>query len=121
MTPVGLLPLDPARLRVGGHSTVAVCEEFFSLARRVVEIGGSVVPLTPIECRILTLLVDARGRPVSRSAIVHHLTGSSFVGRSRTADDHVKNLRKKLEDANQSAGRVVTVRNEGYAFRIQGA
>ena len=96
--------------RVIGHAQL-------DLERRVVEVGDSVVRLTPIECSILVLLVDARGRPVSRTAIAQHLTGSSFVGGSRSTDAHIKNLRQKLEREGGRAGSVVTVRSEGYAFR----
>ncbi len=54
------------------------------LATRVANVLGREVRLTPVECSVLGLLIDARGGVVSRERIVEHLTGSNFVGSSRS-------------------------------------
>jgi len=76
-----------------------------------VRIDGRKVNLTPSEFKILKLLVENYGIPMSRSRIMEEI--GSWEGTDRTVDVHIKHLRDKLG----AYGRFVkTVRGFGYKF-----
>ena len=84
------------------------------LIRHEVTIGERALKLTPSEFRLLALLVGEPERVFSRREIMQHLWNSSYVGSERSADIHVSNLRRKLEDDPERPERLVTVRGAGY-------
>jgi two-component system phosphate regulon response regulator PhoB len=81
-------------------------------------LNGEDVPLTPTEFRLLTALLERRGRTQTR----HQLLQSAWeMGpetseriETRTVDMHVRRLRAKLGKAGDL---VETVRGIGYRFR----
>jgi len=77
-----------------------------------VEIDGSEIDLTAAEWEILWLLVRNPGIVLSRDRILG--TGLDYTagGAERTVDTHVKNLRRKLGNADW----IETVRGYGYRF-----
>jgi two-component system phosphate regulon response regulator PhoB len=78
-----------------------------------VRVDGAEVHVTAIEMRLLTYLLEHRGRAVPRGEILKHVFGYSPRARTRTADTHVKRLRGKLGSAKHL---IQTVR--GVGFRI---
>jgi two-component system response regulator RegX3 len=84
------------------------------LARLQVEVDERTVRLTPSEARILALLADRPGEPLSRAALLRGLWESDHVGDEHACEVHVSNLRRKLERDPSHPRRLVTVRGEGY-------
>ena len=81
--------------------------------RHEVRLDGQVLPLTLREFRLLSLLLQERGRVLTRDELLNRLWGYSFDGESRTVDVHIRSLRQKLG----SAGAMIeTVRGVGYRF-----
>ncbi len=76
-----------------------------------VKVDGEEVRLTPSEFRILKLLVENYGVPLSRGRILEELGDRSAT--DRTVDVHIKHLRDKL---GRYRGFVKTVRGFGYKF-----
>lgn len=72
------------------------------------------VALTALEFRLLSTLLDRRGRVQTREALLHDVWGHDPGLPTRTVDTHVQRLRKKLGPA---AGYVETLRGTGYRFR----
>lgn len=78
--------------------------------------GGAVFRLSPLELRLLRLLLSHRGRPVDTDRII------GFVWADRDAADReslkqvVHRLRRKLGDAGGEAVWIEYVPNAGYAF-----
>ncbi|MFC0189885.1 response regulator [Fictibacillus aquaticus] len=74
------------------------------------------VSLTPNEYK--TLLVFARHpkRPFSREELVEKVLGYDFEGSTRTIDQHVKNLRQKIEKDPKAPQYIQTVFGVGYKF-----
>jgi two-component system phosphate regulon response regulator PhoB len=71
------------------------------------------VTLTALELRLLSTLLERRGRVQSRPALLDDVWGMSGEVTTRTVDTHVKRLREKLG----SAGLYIeTVRGVGYRF-----
>jgi two-component system, OmpR family, phosphate regulon response regulator PhoB len=84
------------------------------VAQHRVRISGRPVDLTITEFKLLSDLVQARGRVRSRDVLLSEVWGYDAEVMSRTVDTHIRRLREKLDEA---AGWLITVRGVGY--RIQ--
>jgi two-component system alkaline phosphatase synthesis response regulator PhoP len=65
-------------------------------ARHVVRCEGRVVHLTAKEFALLVALLEARGRVLSRQALLERIWGYTYAEGTRTVDVHVRRLREKL-------------------------
>lgn len=77
--------------------------------------NGRECPLTTAEFDLVQVLVDRRGRPVSRDAIARTVFGRPFRPDDRAVDNLVLRLRRKLETAADPRA-IKTVRGAGYMF-----
>ena len=83
-----------------------VCPE-----KHIVTVSGAEVTLTHKEFELLCLLLDNRGRVLTRDIIMDKIWDSDFDRENRTVDVHVRTLRSKLGDAGSC---IETVRGAGY-------
>jgi DNA-binding response OmpR family regulator len=81
------------------------------------ERGGESIDLTPREVQMLRLLYDQRGTPVSRDAFLDTCWGVDYFPDSRTLDQHILMLRKKIEADPADPQIVRTVRSVGYVYQ----
>lgn len=81
--------------------------------KHIVTIKGKPVELTHKEFKLLRVLLEARGRLLTRDQLLDRVWGYTAAEQieTRTVDMHVGQLRKKLKD---EAERIVTIKNEGY-------
>ncbi|MGD8627176.1 MAG: response regulator transcription factor [Anaerolineae bacterium] len=79
-----------------------------------VEVDGRAVSLTPTEFSLLCALAEQPGRALTRQEMIENGLGYSYEGLERTVDSHVKNLRRKLDEAGQAAHLIETVFGVGY-------
>jgi len=79
-----------------------------------VEVRGQQVHLTPTEFGLLQALAERQGHALTRSEMIEHGLGYSYEGVERTVDSHVRNLRRKLEEAGAPADFIETVFGVGY-------
>ena len=77
-------------------------------------VHGGEIALTPMEFRLLRILMERRGRVQSRRELLRAVWDTEAEIETRTVDMHVARLRSKLEDAGDW---VETVRGFGYRFR----
>ncbi|RKN81959.1 response regulator transcription factor [Paenibacillus ginsengarvi] len=78
--------------------------------------GGELVSLTPNEYKLLLLMAKHPQRIFSREQLVERVLGYDFEGDIRTIDQHVKNIRQKIEMDPKSPKYIVTVYGTGYRF-----
>ncbi|HEY4393779.1 MAG TPA: response regulator transcription factor [Polyangia bacterium] len=76
--------------------------------------GGQSLGLTPYEFQLLRFLADRVGRVFTRQELLSRVWGYRHVGRVRTVDTHVLNLRAKLGELGD---RLQSVRGMGYKLR----
>jgi DNA-binding response OmpR family regulator len=77
--------------------------------------GNDVIPLTPVEFKLLVTLVAADGRALSRDQLLDAVYGSDDGDvLDRTIDVHIGRLREKLGDDADQPRYVMTVRGVGY-------
>jgi len=98
-----------------GHGVLEQGDLLIDLDRIEVRRQGSAVPLTPAEFRLLVALVQARGRVLTRQALLDSLYGpSQGDALERTVDVHIGRLRDKLGEEVGTPRYIVTVRGLGY-------
>lgn len=76
-----------------------------------VEVGGQEIELTPTEFRLLSTLVERRGRVQGRANLLETVWDAAPDIQTRTVDMHVQRLRAKLGPAGEM---IETVRGFGY-------
>jgi len=79
-----------------------------------IRMGGQRMELTTTEFKLLTLLVERRGRTQSRETLLFDVWGYQNAIDTRTVDTHMRRLREKLGDLSSW---LETIRGEGYRFR----
>jgi two-component system phosphate regulon response regulator PhoB len=78
-----------------------------------VRLAGERLDLTSTEFKLITLLIERRGRTQSRETLLFDVWGYRNAIDTRTVDTHMRRLREKL---GEHAARLETVRGEGYRF-----
>lgn len=79
---------------------------------------GIVLDLTPVEFRLLRTLAAAPGRVFSRDRLLDNLYMDHRVVTDRTVDSHIKNLRRKLEQASPGQEPIRSIYGVGYKLEI---
>jgi two-component system alkaline phosphatase synthesis response regulator PhoP len=74
------------------------------------------VELTLRESKLLALLARRRGEVVTRDGLLNECWGLEYYPESRTLDQHVLNLRKKIEADPSHPVLIETVRGVGYRY-----
>ncbi|WP_304507910.1 response regulator transcription factor [Anaerotignum sp.] len=82
-----------------------------SQSRHEVAVAGKEVILTLKEFELLCLLLENKGRVMTRDQLLNHIWGYGFDGENRTIDVHIRTLRQKLGEWGQY---IETVRGIGY-------
>jgi len=82
-------------------------------SRHEVTIDGKRVDLTATEFKLLTILLERRGRVQTRDRLLQDVWDYSASVDTRTVDTHVRRLRSKMGN---SAAYIETIRGVGYRF-----
>lgn len=80
---------------------------------------GAAIELSPREVSMLTLLHDHANKPVTRDLFLDHCWGQDYFPDSRTLDQHIATLRKKIEADAAKPQIIETIRGVGYRFRSE--
>jgi DNA-binding response OmpR family regulator len=98
---------------------VRVGEFRLDLDRSVLIDGkGGALPLTEMEARVLALLMQMGGVPVTRDDLYRSIHGRDWDRMSREIDVHVSNLRRKLELTFELTDAIRHVRGIGYRLSL---
>jgi len=84
------------------------------LSLRLVQKGGEAVHLTPIEYRLLTLLVANAGKVMTHRQILREVWGPSHAEHGHYVRVYMGHLRQKLEDDPAQPKHIVTETAVGY-------
>ncbi|HEY6769486.1 MAG TPA: winged helix-turn-helix domain-containing protein [Candidatus Sulfotelmatobacter sp.] len=112
------LPLDKAKARLSFNATDAF--KFGAvkgcLSTREVHCDGQPVTLTSKEFKTLAYLIKNPRRVISRDELLNEVWGYQNYPRTRTVDNHILRLRKKLESEPAHPKHFHTVHCAGYRF-----
>jgi DNA-binding response OmpR family regulator len=76
------------------------------------------IDLTSLEVDVLRYLIGQNGRVVSRDNLLDKIWGYEKFPTTRTIDNHILKLRKKVEDDPNHPKHILTVYGGGYRFII---
>ncbi|MFM8979939.1 MAG: response regulator transcription factor, partial [Planctomycetia bacterium] len=76
-------------------------------------VDGSELECSTREFNLLKLLIQSRGRVLTRDTILDKVWGHGYEGTPRTIDNFINKLRTKLGD-----DWIETVRGSGYRFKV---
>ncbi|RME40361.1 MAG: DNA-binding response regulator [Planctomycetota bacterium] len=98
----------PKVLRVG--------EATVDLVKGKVDRGGQTFNLGYFELEILKMLVENAEQPVDRAKLLDVIWGLEGFPTTRTVDNHIVSLRRKLETDPKHPKHIVTVHSIGYKY-----
>lgn len=78
--------------------------------------GAEATPLTPLEFKLLQAFLRAKGRILSRDQLIQEAWGPNTFVTDRVVDNHIGNLRRKLESDATEPRYLRNVRGLGYRF-----
>ena len=81
-----------------------------------VEIAGRANALTARELRLAEVFAARPGEVLTREVLLNAVWGVDYLGTTRTLDQHVAQLRKKVELEPESPVAIVTVHGVGYRY-----
>ena len=84
--------------------------------RHEVSVRGELIKLPLKEYELLEILMENRGRVLTRQSLIDRVWGFDYVGDTKTLDVHVKRLRARIEADRHDPKLIVTVRGVGYRF-----
>ena len=101
----------PAVPRIYRFGKVEVDFGRFKLVKK-----GREIDLTSLEIAILKFLIAHRGDVVTREALLEKIWGYETFPTTRTIDNHILKLRKKIEDDPARPRHLLSIYGEGYRF-----
>jgi DNA-binding response OmpR family regulator len=78
--------------------------------------AGRVNPLTARELKLAEVFAAHPGEVLTRDALLNSVWGIEYFGTTRTLDQHVAQLRRKIESAPDAESPIVTVHGVGYRY-----
>lgn len=78
------------------------------------------ISLTPKEFELLAFLARNREQVFKREQLLDHIWGFDNYAKTRTIDEHIKRVRKKLTEAGLEEEIIQTVWGVGYKFTVTG-
>lgn len=86
-------------------------------ARQSLMVRGVEITLAPKEFALLKVLMENRGRVVTRQALLDKVWGYDFEGEQQTVSVHIRWLREKIEVDSNNPRHIITIRSRGYMFK----
>lgn len=102
----------PASFEIRGELTI-----YPTQLRAVRNSSGEEIDLSPREISILRVLNEHLGEAVPRDELLNRCWGLNYYPESRTLDQHIAKLRKRVEPGNGESPLIETVRGIGYRIR----
>jgi len=98
------------------RTTMTVGDLAMDVAQRTVTMAGREVALTPLEYRLLALLVQHAGRMVLQESLLEYAWGKQYLGESHLLQVNINRLRRKLEPDPGHPRYILTRVGVGYLF-----
>jgi two-component system KDP operon response regulator KdpE len=88
------------------------------VAAHLVRRDGDEVRLTPIEYKLLSVLIRNRGRLLTHRMLLTEVWGSAYAEDTATLRTHIANLRRKIESPGDEQRHIRTDAGVGYRFGV---
>lgn len=77
---------------------------------------GAAIDISDRELKILKLFYNHPNEVLSRDTMLNEIWGIDYFGTTRTLDQHIAQLRKKIEDNPSEPSTITTVHGVGYRY-----
>ena len=108
------------RRRTGGEKSTPSVYQFDDVEIDFIHFkvlrSGKEFNLTPLEVEILKYLVSHKGEVISRDTLLDRIWGYKKYPSTRTIDNHILKLRKKLEEDPSQSKYIISIYGQGYRF-----
>jgi DNA-binding response OmpR family regulator len=115
--------LRRARVGIGESSPGSALAAVFTLGAASIDrrkfsasVGGQSTALTARELKLAEVFAAHPGEVLTRDALLNAVWGVDYFGTTRTLDQHVAQLRRKIEGERDAAPAIVTVHGVGYRY-----
>jgi two-component system alkaline phosphatase synthesis response regulator PhoP len=85
-------------------------------SRREVYKSGQPLEMPLKEFELLKMLIQNKGKVLSRELLLEKIWGFDYYGETRTVDVHIRYLRQKIEHDDSNPIYIETIRGIGYKF-----
>lgn len=102
--------------KISGDQYLTIGDLTLDLGKYKLRQGDRLVELTPLEFKLLALLMESPGKVIKRADMCMCLIESGYSGSESTLKIHIRNLRLKLEDDLNQPRYIETVFGIGYRF-----
>ncbi|MBN2684420.1 MAG: response regulator transcription factor, partial [Pontiellaceae bacterium] len=82
----------------------------------IIEFSGQSEPLSHRELELIRYFMDHPNEVLSRNQLLDKVWGVEYFGTSRTLDQHISKLRKKMESDPAEPQTIRTVHGVGYKY-----
>lgn len=82
--------------------------------------NGEKLVLTLKEFELLKMLLENKGRVMTRDFLLDKIWGYDYAGETRTVDVHIRHLRQKIHDEDGRNQIIETIRGVGYKINDEG-
>lgn len=106
--------LRRSHVKANEKEVISIGDLVVDIPKHKVTIKGKEISLTPMEFKLLTILLQRRGRVQGRERLLSDVWGIDAIIETRTVDTHIKRLREKL---GKFGYLIETVRGVGYRFK----
>jgi DNA-binding response OmpR family regulator len=89
--------------------------EVFTIEQRQIQFQNKYLDLTNLEFEILSLLIENKNKVISRETLTDSL---SSISSNRSLDNHIKNIRKKIEEDTSNPQYLKTEYGMGYKLVV---
>lgn len=104
-------PGNPSDNELIRHGPISI-----DFIRREVFKDGNLIEMPLKEFELLKLLMQNKGKVLSRELLLEKVWGFDYYGETRTVDVHIRYLRQKIEDDDSNPKYIETIRGIGYRF-----
>ena len=80
--------------------------------------NGSTIDLSERELKLILLFHAHPGEVLSRDNILNAVWGLDYLGTTRTLDQHIAQLRKKVETDSTNPSLITTIHGVGYRYEV---
>ncbi|MGN0714090.1 MAG: response regulator transcription factor [Anaerovoracaceae bacterium] len=103
--------------RAGSTAEVVKAGDFcLDLSAHTLTRGETPIPLTPMEYKILSVMMRNPGRIYTKVQLYETVSGEYFESDENTIMVHISRIREKLEKDPKRPVHIITVRGVGYKF-----
>jgi len=112
-----LARLEALLRRAGKRKVLKRGPLLLDLERMEATLEGKPIPLSRREFELLAFLAQRPGRVYTREELLEAVWGPDYLGTPRTVDQHILQIREKMQEDPKVPRFLETVRGVGYRFK----